>query len=574
MGADWARLVDRDTITSYHRHQQMKIRGKIVVVVLPLVITPIVFAGLISSLLARNGITGVAAQFLQFKGEQIATYASGQWQLLEENNLTDKAEFVGAAVSATESFAQSVIRSDGELIFAVTPDGTSGFQTGDLPGNGIPQADLERLKADRTPGWQRLTVAGTNRVAYAVPFDPLNWLIYVSEKEATFYEAPNRIIRELGIVLAVSLAAAIVLLVFFAAYLTNPLRQVVKAMTDIIKTNDLSQRVDVLYRDETGLLGHTFNLMITELEGAYAGIKREALKAAIAENKEKKIRNIFQKYVPSDVIDEIFENPEEMLVGESRVLSVLFTDIRSFTSISEGMSPDEVVESLNQYFTLMVDAITSRGGIVDKYMGDAIMAFFGAPVHRDDDAYQSVLASLDMLDSLRDFNVWQAQRNRQGFRIGIGINYGNVTVGNIGSDKKMDYTVIGDMVNLASRLEGLTKKYGEPLIVSESVKRKITGKLPHRLLDRVVVKGRREGVAVYAVKRSLSEKEEEAWDIHERAMEAFYRHEFERAGDLFAEVLAILPMDEPARMKVELCIDFADHPPRQDWTGQVEMAEK
>ncbi|MCK4514342.1 MAG: HAMP domain-containing protein, partial [Spirochaetaceae bacterium] len=460
----------------------MKIRGKIVVVVLPLIFTPILFAGLISSLLARNGITGVAAQFLQFKGEQISSYATGQWQLLVENDLTTSPEFVEAAVSAIESFSRNVIRTSGELIFAVDSEGNVDFAAGATPDGGILKPDIQELIQTGNVGWQRLTVAGTDRVAHALKFEPLDWMVYVTEEEAAFYEAPNSIIRQLGIVLAVSLTVAVVLLMLFAAYLTNPLRQIVKAMTNIIRTNDLSSRVEVLYPDETGQLGHTFNLMVSQLEGAYGSIKREALRAAIAQHQEQKTRNIFQKYVPADVIKEIFANPEKMLVGRSEVLAILFSDIRSFTTISEGMRPDEVVESLNQYFTIMVDVITDRGGMIDKYMGDAIMALFGAPVRHDDDAHQAVLASLDMLDSLNDFNIWQQKRDRPPFKIGIGINYGTVTIGNIGSEKKMDYTVIGDMVNLASRLEGLTKRYDQPLIVSESVIYKVGDKLPHRLM--------------------------------------------------------------------------------------------
>ena len=552
----------------------MKIRGKIVVVVLPLIVTPILFAGLISSLLARNGITGVAAQFLQFKGEQISSYATGQWQLLEENDLTTSPEFVEAAVSAIESFSRNVIRTSGELIFAVDSEGNVGFAAGATPEGGIPDADIRTLIQAGNVGWQRLAVAGTDRVAHALKFEPLDWMVYVTEEEAAFYEAPNSIIRQLGIVLAVSLAVAVVLLILFAAYLTNPLRQIVTAMTNIIKTNDLSSRVEVLYPDETGQLGHTFNLMISQLEGAYGSIKREALRAAIAQNEEQKTRNIFQKYVPADVIKEIFANPEEMLTGRSEVLAILFSDIRSFTTISEGMRPDEVVESLNQYFTLMVDAITDRGGIVDKYMGDAIMALFGAPVRHDDDAHPAVLASLDMLDSLKDFNVWQQKRDRSGFKIGIGINYGTVTVGNIGSEKKMDYTVIGDMVNLASRLEGLTKRYDQPLIVSESVIYKIGDKLPHRLMDRVVVKGRKTGVGVYSVKRELTTKETEAWPLYDEAMATYYRREFNRASDLFADVLTFLPTDKPSRTMVERCMELADQPPNDNWTGEITVRQK
>jgi hypothetical protein len=177
--------------------------------------------------------------------------------------------------------------------------------------------------------------------------------------------------------------------------------QVVEAMKQIITTGDLRRRVELEYGDEVGELGHTFNLMTGELEKAYNQIKSYAFRAAVAQRKEQKIRQIFQKYVPADVIDQFFSNPESMLVGEKRSVAVLFTDIRNFTTISEMLAPDEVVESLNAYFGPMVDVVVAHGGIVDKFVGDAIMAVFGAPVKHDNDALQAVNAG---------FGIWKPWR--------------------------------------------------------------------------------------------------------------------------------------------------------------------
>ena len=157
-----------------------------------------------------------------------------------------------------------------------------------------------------------------------------------------------------------------------------------------------------------------------------------------------------------------------MLVGENRVLSILFSDIRSFTTISERLAPTSWwTRSTATSASWWTSSWTSTG-IVDKYIGDAIMAIFGAPVKHEDDALQSVLAGLEMQEALVGFNAGQKAAGHPEFPIGVGINYGEVTVGNIGTEKKMDYTVIGDSVNLASRLEGLTKQYHERLIISES----------------------------------------------------------------------------------------------------------
>ena len=183
--------------------------------------------------------------------------------------------------------------------------------------------------------------------------------------------------------------------------------------------------------------------------------------------------------MPKEVIDVYVRNPESMLKGRSEVLAVLFSDIRGFTTISERMMPEDIVQSLNSYFDIMVDVIMEHhGGIVDKYLGDCIMALFGAPARHDDDALRAVRTAFEMLERLPPFNAEQQKKRRPPFRVGIGITYGVVTVGNIGSEKKMDYTVIGDKVNLASRLQDLTKVYREPLLFEGSVLQEDRRELP------------------------------------------------------------------------------------------------
>jgi class 3 adenylate cyclase len=345
-------------------------------------------------------------------------------------------------------------------------------------------------------------------------------------------------------------------------------------MEKIISTGDLSSRVAVEYHDETGKLAHTFNLMVGELERAYNQIKSYAFKAVLAQKREHKIRNIFQKYVPGEVIDQFFKNPESMLVGDNRVLAVLFSDIRSFTSISEKMMPDDLVNTLNRYFSVMVDIIDERKGTVDKYIGDAIMAFFGAPVQHKDDALQSVQAGIEMIDALSGFNAHQSRLGKPAFQIGVGINYGVVTVGNIGTETKMNYTIIGDMVNLASRLEGLTKKYRQPLLISESLQLKVKDRLPNRLIDTVAVKGKTQGVKIFTAKKNLSEAEAEAWALHNQGMAFYYHRDFRGAVDCFQKVQRALPKDYPAELMMDRCLDYLQTPPAEDWNGVAIMDEK
>ena len=552
----------------------MNIRGKIVLVVLPLIIAPLVLTGVSSILTARESVTTVAAGLLQFKAEQLTTYAQGQWDLLVANGLESDATYREASEAAVETFARSLLRSPTELIVALAADGGIALRTGEVPEGESGAAPLAALATAGASGWQALELGGADRVAYVNRFDPFAWTVFVTEEAAAFYRSTERIVLQTAVILGASLLLALALLLVVSGRLTRPLRQMTVAMRDIITTGDLSERVETLYRDETGRLGHAFNLMLGDLEKAYGLVKGYALRAAIARENEEKIRRIFQKYVPKAVIDQFYASPEQMLVGEMRPVAVLFSDIRSFTTIVETFNPGELVEMLNGYFGTMAKPIYDRHGIVDKHIGDAIMAVFGAPEKQENDALAAVLAALDMLDALVAFNDVQRFRSRPPFRIGIGIHYGPVIVGNIGSEYKMDYTVMGDRVNLASRLEGLSKKYHEPLIISDSIQRRVREKFPCRLLDRTSVKGRHEATGIFTLRRSLTEAEVAAWKAHEEAAALFYDRRFAEAATGFRRVLEMIPQDEHARRFLGECEKLKAKPPGPGWTGVVEMTEK
>ena len=552
----------------------MSIRAKIVLIVLPLIIAPLLITGYVSSLSARNGITRVATSLLRFKQEELLSYASSQWSLLVSNNLVGNEEFVEASKDAVQSFARNMVRSGTELILAVDAGGNLVMATGEIELTAAETQVVQALLTEEAFGWQQLALGGSERVAQVAPFEAFGWYILVTEQREAFYQTINQMYLQTGIILSVSSALALALLLVFSYLLTQPLKNVVGAMRDIISTSDLSKRVEVLYNDETGELGHTFNLMTSELGKANDLMKGYALQAVVAQHKEQKIRNIFQKYVPKAVIDQFFASPERMLVGEDRILALLFSDIRGFTTISERMRPNEVVESLNAYFELMVDIIMRNRGVVDKYMGDAIMAFYGAPERTRHEASEAIRSAFEMLEALKDFNVWQTQRGRPEFRIGIGINYGVVTVGNIGSEKKMDYTVIGDMVNIGSRLEGLTKVYDQPIIISESVAKKIEEQFPCRLIDRVIVKGKTAGIGIYTSRKELSPEEQHVWQLHEEAARLFYERSFEDAARLFQEVQELLPGDRSSAMFLERSKSNIASPPPSDWTGAMAMTVK
>ncbi len=552
----------------------MRIRYKFFLVVLPLVILPVLIAGLTSALAARNEITRIAQSSLEFKAEQLRGYAESQWRLLVANDLTDEPRYIAAAQHAVETFAVGLIRSPSELILAVEPGGSVAFSTEELePGPDDVEA-LGRWYDRESEEWGELVLDGTSRVAQSAHFAPFDWMLLVTEREDSFFAVIRQIYGQSSTIAGISLAASLLLLFVFARHLLHPLDRMAGSMRHIMASGDLSHRVALFYHDEFGDLGHTFNLMTDELEKAYDEIKRFAYQAAIARRQEQKVRTVFQRYVPIDVLDQLFANPESMLVGANRELAVLFSDIRGFTSISENLPPDRLIESLNDYFSRMVDLIYTRDGIVDKYIGDAIMAFFGAPVRHDNDALLAVEAGLDMLDAIGSFNESQRARNLPEFRTGIGVNFGQVTIGNVGSERKMDYTVMGDMVNLASRLEGLTKIYRVPMIISESVAEKVRDTVSCQFVDTVTVKGKQYRTKIYAPRRRLSANTEKGWKLYHAGVKRYYAREFAEARRYLIAARKLLPNDPLVARFLSRSEELIEHPPPERWTGVVELSEK
>jgi class 3 adenylate cyclase/HAMP domain-containing protein len=552
----------------------MRIRSKIIFVVLPILVATVILVGVSSYFSAAAGINRIARDFLGFKVLELQKYADSQYQLLVDNNFTGKPEMVQATKGSIEVFARSLLQSPSELILTISPTGELASATGEIslrPGEGAALA--ERLKASPDDLLSPV-LGGTPRVAKGFYFKPYDWYYVVSETQTAFFSDIQAIAVQTAVILAAALTLAGLLLFFFAGTLTRPLRDIVAAMKDIISSGDLGKQVDVEYADETGELAHTFNIMLGQLDASEKSIKKQALEAVLAKRNEQRLRTIFQKYVPQKVIDQFVGSPEKMLVGEKRDLSILFSDIRSFTSISEGMDPYELVQNLNRYFTQQVDIVMARNGTVDKYIGDAIMAFWGAPEKRDDDALQSVLAGIEMNEAVREFNKAQTAAGRPEFRIGIGINYGEATVGNMGSEKKLNYTVIGDNVNLASRMEGLTKEFHQTLLISENLRDLVAASLPTRLLATVAVKGKSQGVRIYTVERSLGAGQAEGWRLHNQAMDLFYARRFRESIDVFDHAEKYLPGDFCLDMTRHKAKEFIHAPPGEDWDGVLVMEHK
>jgi len=548
-------------------------------VVLPLIIVPLILAETASYYHAVNGVTRLARELLGFKLGELEKFANSQWSLLIENNFAGRPEMTEAAKKSVEQYGRSIILSETEIIFALDGNGNIAMASSDPKLLPHEKELLLQILAMENQGLQTAVFCDQKYIFQSFYFTPFDWHILISEKENIFYKDAKNIAMQTIITLVISFVIAVFLLIIITHRFVKPLRSIIKAMNCVIEKADLSSRVEIEYNDETGILAGTFNKMTEELDSAYTQIKKYAFDAVLAGKKEERIRQIFQKYVPNDVIERFFASPEKMLVGDNRNLSILFSDIRSFTTISEGMAPDVLVNSLNKYFSGQVEIIYNRKGIVDKYIGDAIMAIWGAPEKHEDDALQSVLSGLEMIETVKKFNDSQRATGKCEFQIGIGINYGEVTVGNIGSERKMDYTVIGDAVNLASRMEGLTKTYHCEILISEFLFEELRRTSPnaglnYRLLDTVAVKGKTKGVRIFTVKRGLSPEEQKAWQLHNQAMKLYYTHFFKEALGKFKEVLSILPADFNAENLYKRCMEYVSSPPPANWNGVEIMKSK
>jgi adenylate cyclase len=295
---------------------------------------------------------------------------------------------------------------------------------------------------------------------------------------------------------------------------------------------------------------------------------------------EKRMKSTMSRYMDPVIAAQMLDGDGglDLLGGVNAEATIMFTDVRGFTTITEEYGAQGTVAFLNEYFSLMVDCITREGGMLDKFIGDAIMACFGLPVAHDDDPDRAARAAISMI---RDLWEWNAERRNHGLKtvdMGVGLNTDRVVSGNIGSPKRMDYTVIGDGVNLASRLESACKAYSARILVSESTVKLLKGTYRTRDIDLVVVKGKTEPVRVF-----------EMLDYHDATtfpnigdvVNAFndgivhYRAtQWEKAKAAFAQCLKANPGDALSQTYIDRCDYLAAHPPEGEWDGVWVMKEK
>lgn len=293
-------------------------------------------------------------------------------------------------------------------------------------------------------------------------------------------------------------------------------------------------------------------------------VSSEAYRNLIVERKGRSLKKAFSSYVSPDLVRQIEKDPDKLVLGgEQREITILFSDIRGFTSISEGLTPQELVRLLNEYLNPMTRIVLEEKGTLDKFIGDAVMAIFNAPLDLEGHPEAACRAAIRMLESLKELNTGFSSRGMNVIDIGIGINTGLAVVGNMGADIRFDYTAIGDSVNLASRLESLNKYYGTHILVSEDTKRAVIGPdFNFREIDLVRVKGKQLPVVIY----QLIAGDAAVVGRFEEGLNFYRNAEFQSAADIFS-VLAAEHNDGPSGLYLDRCREYLENPPPAEWDG-------
>ncbi|MCT7956139.1 GAF domain-containing protein [Laspinema palackyanum] len=342
-----------------------------------------------------------------------------------------------------------------------------------------------------------------------------------------------------------------------------------------IPWNEPDENVIKYPKSQVKEIERSLNLTVNPLTNPEGGV-RGGLVVLEDISREKRMKTTMYRYMTPGVAERVMALGEDaLMVGERKEVTILFSDIRGYTTLTENLEAAEVVSLLNNYFETMVEAVFNCDGTLDKFIGDALMAVFGAPLPLKEHAWKAVQSALDMRRRLDEFNRQQKEHN---IRIGIGISSGEVVSGNIGSQKRMDYTVIGDGVNLSARLESVTKEYKCDIIISEFTYQLCSDRIWVRELDKIRVKGKNQAVGIYELigdrQTPLDAAKQKFLDFYSAGRAAYISKNFLESITLFQSAGAIYPEDQAVKIHIQRAEDYIKTPPPEDWDGVHTMTTK
>lgn len=424
----------------------------------------------------------------------------------------------------------------------------------------LPFSEREALaaafRAD-APSQTEMALGKDKFVSFAVPIshgrDKVTALLQRSLDTAL--SPYKRLKSALVFLFALGLALSVAGGVLMARTVTRPVRDLAAGVRRIHE-GDYSEPVKVAQEDEIGRLASSFNHMLKGL------IERD------------RVRSLLGKVVSSAIAEELLKKEIE-LGGEEREVTILFSDLRGFTTLCERHTPQEILSFLNDYFTRISAVIEANGGVVDKYIGDAVMALFGAPLKNDDDAARAIRTAIGMREALKGLNAEFEAKGLPRLSLGVGVNTAMVVAGNMGSTTRLNYTVIGDGVNLASRLEGLSKKYGVEIIASASTRALAPG-FVYRELDIARVKGKNEPVGIYEPIGEIGAVDEavvKEIDAYHEGLKLYRERRWDLARERFRALREKNPLSLYAIYE-ERASGLIENPPSSEWDSTTVFHEK
>ncbi|MBN1223468.1 MAG: adenylate/guanylate cyclase domain-containing protein, partial [Candidatus Aminicenantes bacterium] len=322
------------------------------------------------------------------------------------------------------------------------------------------------------------------------------------------------------------------------------------------------------------LSGYWLDFIAPEFAGLLSFLTASVLNYSFEGRQRRFIKSAFRFYLSPEVIDRVLDNPSLLsLGGEKREITSFFSDVAGFTSVSENLTPEELVNLLNEYLSEMTDIILDSGGTLDKYEGDAIIAFWNAPLDLPDHSLRACRAALECQKRLGELRPHFEDRYGHGLTMRIGLNTGPAVVGNMGSRRRFDYTAMGDTINLASRLEGACKQYGVPILIGEKTYVHIREAVAAREVDLIRVVGKSQPVRVYEIlgmHEDLPHSRLEAIELYHRALNLYRGRQWDEALLLFQK----LSDDSLSRMYEERTWELKTSPPPEEWTGIFDLKRK
>lgn len=388
---------------------------------------------------------------------------------------------------------------------------------------------------------------------YALQSKEFDWMIGIIVPEDDYMHLIKQNNRIIWITSIVLMAFAVLAGLLFARRISEPLSLLEEEM-QLVKNFEMNSDQEI----------HSFLEEVDNMAVSFHGMK-QGLRS-------------FQKYVPDDLVRELISMGKEAVHGgERKQITIYFSDLVGFTSISEQLSPEELVELLDEYFETCSQKILEQKGTIDKYIGDSIMAFWGSPTYLPDHSFYACAAALSVKESLLVLGEKWAKQGKPVLKQRIGIHRGDAIVGNFGSQKRMNYTALGDSVNLASRMEGLNKFYGTEILISETVYEEVKESMTTRKIDLVAVKGKLESTAIYELickKENATPLILERIELFHQGFALYLQRDWEKASRKFRKILKLKQEDSVSKIFIERCEIFQKNPPAANWTGVFQMKTK